>query len=323
MKNSSLFRIFFIVGLAGSMSLSVLNNSLSSKAQSLNFRPAQGTESWLINVNSVSVNPDEILDEPDSPRQERGIVCRDDQPLDECDDRIPMIDTEYPWSAIGRFVLEDADNAEIGHCTAVLIADDLVLTNAHCIVNPKTHETYNAYFMFEPNMIDGILDNPEDRAQVTGGVYGTDFRDNDASPNPNDWAIAQLDHPIGDKYGSIPLQVLPLKVFRNNPGTFTMVGYSFDFPDPKIFTTLRGGRGRTSSVQENCSVLGELDDGVLIHNCDTRGGASGGPILAWIDDKPYIVAVNSAELANPETGIGPENYATNISYVTEWILQNQ
>jgi hypothetical protein len=37
----------------------------------------------------------------------------------------------------------------------------------------------------------------------------------------------------------------------------------------------------------------------------------------------YIVAVNSAELANQETGIGPENYATNIDRVVEWIQQQE
>jgi protease YdgD len=50
-----------------------------------------------------------------------------------------------------------------------------------------------------------------------------------------------------------------------------------------------------------------------------RGGASGGPIIGWLDDQPYIVAINSAERVDPTTGIGPANFATNVAYPMAWL----
>jgi V8-like Glu-specific endopeptidase len=54
------------------------------------------------------------------------------------DDRIPMISRKYPWSAIGRIVGENTDGSPYT-CTGTLIAENIVLTNSHCVINPETH----------------------------------------------------------------------------------------------------------------------------------------------------------------------------------------
>jgi len=291
MNQPSLFRIHVALGLVGSVSLSALNLLLPVQAQAPSFMPADSAESLPITVNAVDLATDQSLSEPADPRVERGIICAPGQLPEDCDDRVPMLDRSQPWSAIGRIlrVHETPEGTTAYQCTGTLIADNLVLTNAHCVVDPETHQPFSEdLLLFEPNLINGVLANQNDRAQIIGGVYGTDFSDKAEPPDPNDWAIVRLDRSLGSTYGVIPLQALPLEVFSNNPDALTLVGYSGDFPNPDMFANLQGGKGLTPSVAENCGVVGESEDGVLIHDCDMRGGASGGPILAWIDDQPYI-----------------------------------
>ena len=256
------------------------------------------------------------LETPIAPEAERGILCRPGQPPAECDDRVPMIDRRQPWSAIGRLVIQTS-TGDSGICTGTLIADDVILTNAHCVVDPDTHQPYPA-ISFQPNLINGTLVNRQDVARVVGGVYGTDFSDRAEAPHPQDWAIAILDKPLGRRYGTLGVHPVSLEVLRNNPGKLTLVGYSFDFPDPAKFPTFQAGKSYTPGMHQSCSVVDEYNR-VLVHDCDMRGGASGGPIIGWLDDQPYIVAINSAELADPTTGLGPANFATNVAYVVDWL----
>jgi V8-like Glu-specific endopeptidase len=57
------------------------------------------------------------------------------------DNRIPMLSRKYPWSAIGR-VQGTETNGQSYHCTGSLIADNLVLTNAHCVINRSKKFTH-------------------------------------------------------------------------------------------------------------------------------------------------------------------------------------
>lgn len=56
------------------------------------------------------------------------------------DDRIPLTSQKYPWSAIGRIVSIGADRRSQWSCTGALVASDVVLTNAHCVLNPETSQ---------------------------------------------------------------------------------------------------------------------------------------------------------------------------------------
>ncbi|MCM0591557.1 MAG: trypsin-like serine protease [Gloeotrichia echinulata DEX184] len=86
------------------------------------------------------------------------------------DNRIPMTSRKYPWSAIGRIKGTTADGSGY-YCTGTLIAANLVLTNAHCVINPETGEL-STRIQFMPNVIDGDY---QDIAEVEQVVYGTDF----------------------------------------------------------------------------------------------------------------------------------------------------
>jgi protease YdgD len=238
---------------------------------------------------------------------ERSVICTPGET--DCDSRVPMRSRSYPWSAIG--LLKTAE----GQCTATLTHENWILTNAHCVVDQETHEVNKKTLTFFPNLING---SATDSARVIYIVYGTDFRDSSRYPNahPQDWAMLKIDKPLGKTYGTIGLKALPLNLVKKNPKKFVLAGYSGDFPNAQKYPNLTAGPGLTAGVHEGCSIIGETDDKFLIHNCDTRPGASGSAMMTWIQGKPYIVAVHSS-------GFKEINGATNIDRVIEWITRSK
>jgi len=216
------------------------------------------------------------------------------------DNRQPVYSDAYPWSAVGQIVgfMPDGNYT----CTGTLVAADLVLTNAHCVINPETGE-YSQRILFLPNLVNGRLRNSDDVAEVTGVLVGTDFAE-PSSPNPDDWALISIDKPLGQTYGTIGLNPLPSEVLINDfADNLIMVGYSGDFPAENP--------GQTASAHKGCSIVAE-EQSVVLHLCDTTGGASGGPILAVVDGEYRIVALHAAGESNRETGEGIVNFAVKI-----------
>jgi protease YdgD len=209
------------------------------------------------------------------------------------DDRIEMLSRRYPWSAIGRIVAETA-SGELGLCSGTLVAPDIVLTNAHCVMTSETGELHRS-IAFQPNVVENGVRDLADVAMVEAVFYGTDFQDNPATPHPDDWAFLKLDQPLGDRYGTIPWLPLDLATLvEDYEADLVMVGYSGDYP--------REAPASSAGVHLGCSILGVYEES-LTHDCDTFGGSSGGPILAWVESQPYIVGINSAEAVDTGTVI--------------------
>ena len=210
------------------------------------------------------------------------------------DDRIPMLSRKYPWSAIGRVQGFNNDGSSY-HCTGTLISDDVVLTNAHCVINPDTRQ-FSQKIQFLPNVINRKVADDSDIAEVENVIYGTDFKGTELENQVNDWAILKLNKPVGLKYGYLGWKSLPSSTLIANRNKYIFVGYSGDFPDTnnQKYQFFTAGRGWTASVQEGCSIVNE-DSNILFHDCDTSGGSSGGAIIGVIGNQPYIIALNNAE----------------------------
>ncbi len=234
------------------------------------------------------------------------------------DDRIPMTQRKYPWSAIGRVAGITASGGEY-HCTGTLISENLVLTNSHCVVDSKTRKL-NQKIWFQPNVINAEVLDKSDVATVKQVIYGTDFTDRNSVQN--DWAVMLIDRPLGRKYGYLALKNLPTSAFAKIPQQLFFVGYSGDFPDSRKprYRGFTAGPGWTAGAQQGCSILGE-EQGILFHDCDTAGGSSGGPIIAVIDNEPLIVALNNAEIKD-RYGKGIVNLAVKISTIEKALKEN-
>ena len=234
------------------------------------------------------------------------------------DDRIPMTLRKYPWSSIGRVAGITASGSKY-HCTGTLIAENVVLTNSHCVVDNKTNKLSKKIW-FQPNVINGEVLDSSDVATVQEVIYGTDFTQRNSIKN--DWAVMLIDRPLGRKYGYLGLKNLPTSAFARIPQQLFFVGYSGDFPNPQklAFQRFTAGKGWTAGAQQGCSIVGEEQE-ILLHDCDTAGGSSGGPIIAFIDNNPYIVALNNAEIKDRD-GKGVVNLAVKISSIEKALKKN-
>ena len=234
------------------------------------------------------------------------------------DNRIPMTLRKYPWSSIGRVGGISASGSKY-HCTGTLIAENLVLTNSHCVVDDKTSKLSKKIW-FQPNVINGEVLDSSDVATVKEVIYGTDFTQRNSVQN--DWAVMLIDKPLGRKYGYLGLKNLPTSAFARIPQQLFFVGYSGDFPNPQKrgFQRFTAGKGWTAGAQQGCSIVGEEQE-ILLHDCDTAGGSSGGPIIAIIDNEPLIVALNNAEIKDRD-GKGVVNLTVKISNIQRALKNN-
>jgi protease YdgD len=303
-NNKSIALFFTTVitcAIAISSSVQAQNNPKISNPEFINsenasqFRlPGKG-KPFIPNDIEQSIKPNESIS--------RGIP-------DGVDDRILMTSNKYPWSTIGR-VQGTTTDAKSYHCTGTLIYDNLVLTNSHCVIDAETG-VLSREIKFLPNFINGRVRNPRDIASVEEVVYGTDFK-NGNQDNAKDWAILVLDKPLGRKYGYLGWKSIPSNILVRNQNAFFFVGYSGDFP--------KFNPGMIAGFEKGCSIVAE-EAGLLLHDCDTAGGSSGGPIIATIGSQYYIVGVNNMEFKNPRTGQDIINAAVKISTIEEALASN-
>jgi protease YdgD len=282
-------RQFILLFFAGILATIVLGAwaTLSVQAQSKPVPPKFTTVTNLAEFNLAidkkPVSPSDVkeIDVPPDPRL--AIFGKDN--------RIPMTSRKKPWSAIGKIEGINADGQGYS-CTGTLIADDLVLTNSHCVVNPDTGKLSQA-IAFLPNLINGQVRDKNDIAYATSVKPGTDFKSGTAD-YVDDWAIIKLDRPIGKKYGVIPLKSVPSFDLVGDTQKFALVGYSGDFPNSKKkeYQEFTAGESMTAGVHLGCSILRQKDN-LLYHNCDTKGGASGGAIIGNIGGNYYVLALHS------------------------------
>lgn len=204
------------------------------------------------------------------------------------DDRVPMLSETMPWAAIGRIQI-----GEQGICTGTLVARNIILTAAHCLIDgddgPLHHEQTDVTFL--PNFKQG---RAQHQARITQVWLGT--------PRPrvepwDDYAFARIDQPLGDLYGTVDISSYDGSLLTEfGPKHVSLAGYSGDFL-----------QAQTAGVHMNCSLRDLIQDDetikILAHDCDMRPGASGGPMLAFTGHQAVIVGVNIAE----------KNYMTAVS----------
>jgi V8-like Glu-specific endopeptidase len=233
----------------------------------------------------------------DAPNGDRVVI--------QTDDRVTVESQDYPWSAVGRLVMFNRETRTGGTCTASLIDVAWVLTNAHCAFNTTTEAVWPA-ITFQPNLINGRLENRDDAATVDRVILGTDFRDSGRGPDPNDWALLHLRQPLGSRYGTLRWQALPTDEVLVLTEQVKLVGYSGDFPADQP--------GETAGVHRGCSIVEDADP-FWVHNCDSFSGASGGPLLARFGDEYAIVALHAGGVSDAETEEGLFNYAIKMDAI--------
>ena len=181
------------------------------------------------------------------------------------DNRVKMTSTKKPWSSVG--MIENPS----GFCTGSYVWHNLVLTNAHCVLDGsgKVH-----------NWVKFTAGKGTSKPEVRWGNhvwYGTS---NPSANRSKDWAIVRISNSTKRFYFGYKSQgnLNPINVPLN------MAGYSGDF----------WSKNGTAGVHQGCKIKKKTNS-YYLHTCDMTGGASGGPMYAFKDGARYIVAINAAQ----------------------------
>lgn len=212
------------------------------------------------------------------------------------DDRAPVINRVFPYTAIGRVDWVLANGQTASWCTGTLIGRDLVLTNSHCLKHPRLdrfvdsrqYQAQPERLVFKPSLIRGVAPVT---AKVVSYEYGWATRPQAAA---EDWALLRLDEPVGDRMGYLGWADVDLsdpEVLSAIAGKMVVAGYAGDFPTEEH--RQYGKPGDTAGMHEECSILEAMNDGnlngLLFHQCDTNPGASGSAIIAALNDGRYVI----------------------------------
>lgn len=177
------------------------------------------------------------------------------------------------WASVGRLIIDYGS----GFCTATLIADDLIVTAAHCIYDPDTGRKYDIQgYEFQAGWRNGRAESYRKiKAAQAHPDYRLTHKDN-VDRIKNDVALLRLDVPIRNS-NITPVGMAAL------PDAGQMVG----------LISYARGRVNAPSIQETCLVRSR-HSGVLVMTCSVDYGASGSPVIIYVNGRPRVVSIISA-----------------------------
>jgi protease YdgD len=196
----------------------------------------------------------------------------------EVDQRVPVVAAESPWSAVGR-----VNNGQGAHCSGVMIGRRLAVTAAHCLWNRRTRAPMPvSSLVFVAAWEKGryLAAAHVAKAHIAPGwSFEAPYGPSVAS---HDWALLELDEPLGDQVGWVGLGDGPA---AGQP--VVTVGYGQDRP-------------HVPTAHIGCTITARRPEGLFLHDCDAVHGDSGGPVMAWREGALKLVAIHVATLSSAE-----------------------
>lgn len=201
------------------------------------------------------------------------------------DDRVAVGPSGMPWQTIGR--LQTMGGLQ---CTATLVAPDVALTAGHCFVGPRGQLDPAQDFTIglkgdkfaKRVTITKVMVN---RHLLRGLIHKRDGVYVPESVARYDYAFVRLAEPLGNTYGYLPVfsgsRADLARALAGVHKRMVHVGYPEDTQGIMM-------------AHKSCLATDLHRDGRLGHRCDTLPGDSGSPMLATLNGKTVVVAIQSS-----------------------------
>ncbi|WP_171060673.1 serine protease [Poseidonocella sp. HB161398] len=185
------------------------------------------------------------------------------------------------YSAVGQV----RTGPKARHCTATLIAPDLVLTAAHCVSNPGTGWVAQPYrTVFWPAYRKG-----GEAGAVAAAALAVAGRYLEGAALAEDLALLRLKAPVPAEVAR-PIPVAEAPLLRGHP--LEVLSFGYDAPD-------------ALAREAPCEALAPLR-GAMVTSCEAVGGMSGAPVIVEdAEGRLRVAAVVSSRLARAGGGAGP------------------
>ncbi len=199
------------------------------------------------------------------------------------DDRVPLVATGPPWTAVGQVNI--GGYRRVGLCTGTLVAPDLVITAAHCLVDRHTGLVHPARHVHFVTAVDRGGFGEHATARCVRLLK--DYRFVPTPPRSGRLSARLPESALATDVAAIvletPLKTSPAPVARDIPSNpATTLAHAAYPADRRFRLTAHVGCRRLPS--EAATPLWRTD-------CDTHPASSGGPVFVSRDGTLALAAV--------------------------------
>lgn len=207
---------------------------------------------------------------------------------------ITSLSSSHPIRRAGKPVA-DIDLPVMGsRCTGFLIAENILMTNQHCIPSASYARGVTAIF----NHQKGVSSNRQVKYNCSTFI---------GNNRALDYALLKCEGNPGRTYGVVELEDLEMPRGED----IYIVQQNCDY---------YSDRDCDWTKKYSLGDITKTEDDSYTHNADTLGGSSGSPVFQ--KDTNKVVAIHHAGFGNNGRGRGVENYAVPMSKIVPHILSN-